>query len=85
MVNWFRFINPLHLIASACLLFMGMSVVYLSMFGHIQPLWIATLMSMSGSISTMVGAYMGYDIFNRQHQMNSLVKEAIRRVIHSQN
>lgn len=85
IINRFRLINPFHLVAAVCLISLGFSVVFLSMFGYLQPLWIATLMSMAGSVSAMLGAYILYDIFNYQHRMNSLLKEAIHRVIHSQN
>ena len=85
LIHRFRLINPLHMIGAVCLIFLGFSIVLLSMFGYLQPLWMATLMSMFGSVSAMIGLYMIYDIFNYQHRMNSLVKEAIHRVIHSQN
>ena len=81
----FRYINPLHLLVGACAIIMGLSVVYLSMFGYIQPLWVATAMSMFGSVTTMIGAYFMYDILSSHHQLNSLVKEAIKRVISDQN
>jgi hypothetical protein len=51
----------------------------------VKPLWVASLMSVIGSISTMTGAYILYEVFSERNEIDNLYKTAIRRVISSKN
>ncbi|MGM0588159.1 MAG: hypothetical protein ACQETE_07100 [Bacteroidota bacterium] len=80
-----RSVNLFFLLSAGVEIVAGVALVYLSMLGHIQPLWVATLMSMLGSIATMVGSYQWYELMRGANNVDGLVKDAIKRVINSQN
>ena len=63
----------------------GLSIVTLAILGFIIPLWLASLMSVIGSVTTMTGAYVLYEILSEKNEIDSLYKEAIKRVIKSRN
>jgi hypothetical protein len=77
--------SPLTLISSITLFCIGVCVVTLSIAGHINPLWLASLMSIFGSVSTMIGLYQIYELLSERSELDNLYKEAIKRVINSQN
>jgi hypothetical protein len=78
-------INGLHLISALSQIFLGIAVVALSLINKIQPLWLATVMTILGSISTMIGLYFVYSTVTRNGVFDSLLHKAIKRVISSQN
>lgn len=78
-------INGLHLLSAVSQIFLGLSVVALSMLNLIQPRLIAVTMTVLGSITTMTGVYFLYFIFTHTDTFNSLLNKAIKRVISSQN
>lgn len=78
-------INGLHFIAAFMQIFLGTSVVALSLINSINPLWLATIMTVLGSITTMVGLYFMYRTITHSGAFNSLLQQAINRVISSQN
>jgi hypothetical protein len=80
-----RSVNLFFLVSALIEILAGVALVYMSMLGHIQPLWVATLMSMLGSIATMVGSYQWYELMRNASSADGLVKDAIKRVINSQN
>ncbi|HKJ44490.1 MAG TPA: hypothetical protein VJ991_01570 [Balneolales bacterium] len=77
--------NPLLINSAVIQTLVGLSIVFISVVGHIQPLWLASVMSITGSITMMFGAYLWYDMLHDKNDMDDLFKEAIRRVINSQN
>ncbi|MEX0844487.1 MAG: hypothetical protein WD022_04365 [Balneolaceae bacterium] len=78
-------INGLHFFAALSQIFLGTSVVALSLINSIQPLWLATVMTVFGSIVTMIGLYFMYSIITQTGAFDSLLHKAIKRVISSQN
>lgn len=78
-------INGLHFISAISQIFLGTSVVALSLINSIQPMWLATIMTVVGSITTMVGLYFMYSIVTNSGAFDSLLHKAIKRVITSQN
>jgi hypothetical protein len=78
-------INGLHFVSAITQIFLGTSVVALSLINSIQPLWLATIMTVFGSIATMVGLYFMYSIITHSGAFDSLLHKAIKRVISSQN
>lgn len=78
-------LNGLHFISAAMQIFLGTSVVALSLLNSIQPLWLATIMTVFGSITTMVGLYFMYRTITQTGAFDSLLHKAIKRVINSQN
>src|SRR5690554_1442145 len=63
----------------------GMALIFITILGIIHPLWISALLSILGSIACMTGVFLLYYTFAAEHNMESLINQAIKRVIHSQN
>ncbi len=78
-------INGLHLLSALSQIFLGLSVVALSVLNIIQPDWIATVMTVVGSMTSIVGLYFVYYILTHTDSFDSLLNKAIKRVINSQN
>ncbi len=78
-------INGLHFVSALMQIFLGTTVVALSLLNGIQPLWLATVMTVFGSIATMSGLYFMYHVITRSGMFDSLLHKAIKRVINSQN
>lgn len=78
-------INGLHLLSALSQIFLGISVVALSVLNIIQPVWIATIMAVIGSTTSIVGLYFVYYILTHTDSFDSLLNKAIKRVINSQN
>ena len=78
-------VNGLHFISATAQLFLGVCVVALSLVELIQPNWLATLMTVLGSLTSVIGLYFMYTIFSRIGTFDSLLNKAIKRVITFQN
>lgn len=78
-------INVLHALSASLQIFLGLVVVALSLLQNIQPLWLATLMTVLGCITTMVGIYFIYTILSKSAAFDNLLHQSINRVINSQN
>ncbi|MDR9415821.1 MAG: hypothetical protein RI564_06025 [Gracilimonas sp.] len=78
-------INGLHFLSAISQIFLGTAVVALSLINSIQPVWLATIMTVFGSITTMVGLYFMYSIFAQSGTFDSLLQKSIKRVVNSQN
>lgn len=78
-------INGLHLLSALSQIFLGSSVVALSLLEVISNGWIATIMTVVGSMTTVVGLYFVYYILTHTDSFDSLLNKAIKRVINSQN
>lgn len=78
-------VNTLHLIASCCQIFLGLSVLVVSILGFIKPVWVSDFLSLLGSITVMLGFYFLYTVLIRNINPNRLLSEAMKRVIDAQN
>lgn len=78
-------INVFHALSASLQIFLGLVVVALSLLQNIQPLWLATLMTVLGCITTMVGIYFIYTILSKSAAFDNLLHQSINRVINSQN
>ena len=85
LINRIKAAPPLTLVSAITLFCIGMCVVTLSIVGNITPLWLASLMSIFGSVSTMIGIYQLYELLSEKTELDNLYKDAIKRVINSQN
>jgi ABC-type multidrug transport system fused ATPase/permease subunit len=63
----------------------GLALVAVSILGLIAPLWLAAFLSLAGSVSTMAGVFLIYYIISSKGTFDSLINQAIRRVISAQN
>lgn len=80
-----RTVNPLHLFSSVLQIVTGLSLILFAMLGLISPLWSAGLMSLLGSVLTVVGVYLLYETIKKRHSINKLARESVRRIIQDQN
>lgn len=69
------------MVSSAIQIVTGLICVSLSVLGLITPLWLATIMSMMGSVLTMLGAYILYDTYKNAINIENLRNAAINRII----
>ncbi len=85
LTNGIHSVNGLHLCAAFFQIFLGISVVALSLVELITPGWLATVMTILGSITSVFGLYFMYSIFSNNGAFDSLLNRAIKRVITFQN
>lgn len=78
-------INGLHLLSALFQIILGSLFVALSVLEVIYPVWIASIMTVIGSIAMVTGTYFLYYIFNNSRIFGSLLHTAIKRVINNQN
>lgn len=78
-------LNTFYLIAGICQVFLGLSVITVSILGLIQPLLISILLTMVASVSTMIGFYLMYITVSKWHDSKSLLRSALKRVMKSKN
>lgn len=64
---------------------LGIATIVLSLIGLIQPAWISTLMSILGSLAIITGTALLISAIIKKPIFQSLISQAIRRVIESQN
>lgn len=83
--NRIRRAKPLYVFSAAMLCTLGLSVVAIAIIGLMRPLWLASLMSFAGSLSTMLGLYLWYELLRNKHRIDTFVKEAIQRAMNSRN
>lgn len=77
--------SGLYVISSVFQIFLGFCVVALTVLGAITPVWLATIMTIFGSITTMIGIYMLHQLVSVPNAFDSLINKAIKRAITSQN
>ena len=63
----------------------GLTLVSITILGLITPLWISAVLSLLGSMSCMMGAFLMYHVISSQGTFETLINKAIRRAIKSQN
>lgn len=78
-------INGMHLVSAVSQIFLGMSVIALSVLNIITLNWIATIMTVVGCATTVSGLYFVYYILTNTDSFDSLLNKAIKKVINSQN
>lgn len=63
----------------------GLILVAVSVLGLVTPLWLSTFLSMAGSVSCLAGIFLVYHVLSAKGSFESLINQAIRRVISAQN
>lgn len=85
MIDQAHSINTLHLMSAFCQVFLSVAVILLSATGFIKPFWLATILSMFGSVATMLGIYFLYTVVFWKRDSNRLLREAMRRIMDAKN
>lgn len=78
-------LNTFHFIASLCQIFLGLSVITVSILGLFDRLWISLFLTLVASATTMIGLYFLYITVSRTKGSNLLLREAMKRVMKSKN
>lgn len=77
-------VNMLYFLAGMCQMVLGAGVVLVSILGLLRPFWLSTLFSIAGSITTMIGIYVCYSAMPN-HNRDTLLRDAMRRIVEEQN
>ena len=80
-----RMVNQFQIHGSLGLIVLGTLVVSLALLQAIQPIWLAGLLTVLGSLSILLGTYTTYTSVSRSTQAKQLIDEAIERVIQEKN
>ena len=64
---------------------LGSLVIGLALLQAIRPVWLAGIVTVLGSFSILLGTYVAYYSFSKQHKAKKLIDEAIERVVKEQN
>jgi hypothetical protein len=83
--NDFAPFNGFQIISAFIQILLGTTVVALSILELIQPVWLATVVSLLGCVSIISGLILSYSAFSSSGSFNSLINKAIKRVITFQN
>ncbi|WP_234573412.1 hypothetical protein [Rhodohalobacter sp. 614A] len=73
------------ILSGVLLIVTGLVLVSISILGFIPPFWISGMLSLLGSISSMVGVFLIYQTVSSHGTFDSLINKAIRRVVDNQN
>lgn len=73
------------LLGGVLLILTGLTLVSITILGLIKPLWISAILTLLGSVSSMIGVFLIYQTVTMQGSMDTLINKAIRRTIESQN
>lgn len=65
--------------------FAGLVLISITIMGIVQPLWLSAMFSILGSITSMMGILLLYYSFASEHNLETLINQAIKRIINSQN
>jgi len=77
--------NSLLVIAGSVQILAGLAIVGVTILGLLNPLWLAAMMSLVGSISSMFGVYLIFYAIASGNSFDTLINQSIKRVIRDQN
>lgn len=80
--NGHTFVPPISAIIQ---LKIGSVLVFFSILGMVEPLWISAVLSIFGSILFMLGGFLIYHTITGLGSFDSLVGKAIRKAVRFQN
>lgn len=80
-----RGIHPLHAACSLLMIALGLFGVYLVMMNMVAGPWVDSLLSLAGSVTVVMGAWMLFDAVNERKSVDNLVRNAIIRSLHDKN
>jgi hypothetical protein len=73
------------LISGVIQLKIGSILVFFSILGMVEPLWISAILSIFGSILFMLGGFLIYHTVTGLGSFDSLVSQAVRKAVRFQN
>jgi hypothetical protein len=78
-------LSAFYMIAAVSQIFLGLAVVTVSVLGLIQPQWLSTTLLMIASVTTMIGVYLLYITTAKRNKHNSLLRNAMQRIMQHKN
>ncbi len=78
-------LSTFYLIAAVSQIFLGLAVITVSVLGLIQPQWLSTSLIMIASVTTMIGLYLLYITAAQKNNHNSLLRNAMQRIMQHKN
>lgn len=84
-VRHFRGVQGLYLMAAFFQVTCGAALVTITLLDLVRPMWVSTILNLVGSMATMLGLYIFYEVLHRRQKVENLIKDAIQRVMISQN
>ena len=78
-------LSTFYMIASVSQIFLGLAVVTVAVLGLIQPQWLSTALIMVASVTTMIGLYLLYITVAKKNNHNSLLRNAMQRIMQHKN
>ncbi|WP_440999622.1 hypothetical protein [Fodinibius sp. SL11] len=78
-------LSTFYMIAAVSQIFLGLTVVTVSVLGLIQPQWLSTSLIMIASVTTMIGLYLLYITAAKRSKHNSLLRNAMQRIMQHKN
>jgi NADH:ubiquinone oxidoreductase subunit K len=78
-------LSTFYMIAAGSQILLGLAVVTVSMLGLIQPQWLSTLLIMVASAATMIGLYLLYITVANRNNQNTLLRNAMQRIMQHKN
>ncbi len=88
LTNFFdRAHTPVTLIFIATVLeiVLGVGVVFASIAGFLEPLWFSNFMCLIGSLASVVGVFLLYNVIQKERNAEQLIRDATRRIMNDQN
>ena len=80
-----RGINPLHAVCSLLMIFIGLFGVYLVMMNLVLNHLLGSLLSLAGSVTVLMGAWLLFDAVNARKSVDNLFRQAIMRLLRDKN
>lgn len=84
LLKRFHTLKTLHILAGICQLTLGMAVMVVAVLGLIHPVWLSTILGISGGITAMTGIYFCHSVIVEQTN-DTLLRNAMRRITEDQN
>lgn len=78
-------VNPVHTGFGLLMIAFGLLSITLVLLNMISNLWFASLTSMTGSLTVLVGVWMLYDAIKERKSLDNLVRDAIMRSLRDKN
>ncbi|PAU93363.1 hypothetical protein CK503_11535 [Aliifodinibius salipaludis] len=78
-------LSTFYIIAAILQIFLGLAVITISVLGLIQPHLLSISLIMVASVTTMIGFYLLYITAVKRKNRNSLLRNAMRRIMQHKN
>lgn len=78
-------LRTFYLLSGITQIVLGLAVVTVAVLGLIQPQWVSTVLIMIASMNSVIGLYLIYITKTKTYDQNSLLRNAMRRIMQHKN